>query len=210
MQGYYLEFLTIAFAHLVAVASPGPDFAVVLKQAVRYGRKTALITSVGVGSAILLHVAYALAGIGIIIKTTPWLYQLLLIFAAGFLFYIGINAIQAKPQTAAGIEQGNGTMSPKRAYVIGFMTNGLNPKATLFFISLFTLIISTETPTLIKMGYGIYLAVATTLWFSLLSYLFTITKFRNKLTASGYIFDRVMGAVLIILALHIFVTEIIT
>ena len=44
---YWLEFLTIASVHLLAVASPGPDFAVVLKHSISYGRRAAMYTSVG-------------------------------------------------------------------------------------------------------------------------------------------------------------------
>ena len=54
---YLDEFLLIAIAHFFAVASPGPDFAIVLKQSIQQGRKNALWTSAGVGAAILLHIA---------------------------------------------------------------------------------------------------------------------------------------------------------
>ena len=53
---YMNEFLTIALVHLVAVASPGPDFAVVVRNSVAYGRRIAMYTSIGIGLAILLHV----------------------------------------------------------------------------------------------------------------------------------------------------------
>ena len=59
---YLDEFLLIAIAHFFAVASPGPDFAIVLKQSIQQGRKNALWTSAGVGAAILLHIAYCVLG----------------------------------------------------------------------------------------------------------------------------------------------------
>jgi threonine/homoserine/homoserine lactone efflux protein len=67
VQEYWLEFLTIASVHLLAVASPGPDFAIVLKHSISYGRRAAIVTSIGVGVGILIHVAYSLLGIGILI-----------------------------------------------------------------------------------------------------------------------------------------------
>jgi len=68
---YMNEFLTIALVHLVAVASPGPDFAVVVRNSVAYGRRIAMYTSIGIGLAILLHVAYSLVGLSVVIATTP-------------------------------------------------------------------------------------------------------------------------------------------
>ena len=82
---YMNEFLTIALVHLVAVASPGPDFAVVVRNSVAYGRRIAIYTSIGIGLAILLHVAYSLVGLSVVIATTPWFY-LFLGFFGGQIF----------------------------------------------------------------------------------------------------------------------------
>ena len=71
MDHYWREFLTVAVAHLLAVVSPGPDFAVVLHQSLRHGRRVAIWTSIGVGSAIGLHVTYSLLGVGLILKSSP-------------------------------------------------------------------------------------------------------------------------------------------
>ena len=83
MQPYWPEFLVIALAHLLAVASPGPDFAIVLKHSVTYGRRCAIYTSLGVGTAILLHIAYTLIGIGLLLSQTPWLFNLFKIRRCG-------------------------------------------------------------------------------------------------------------------------------
>lgn len=203
--------MTIAAMHLVAVASPGPDFAIVLKHSISHGKKIALITSVGIGLAIFIHVAYALLGIGLIINTTPWLYDLLIIFAAGFLIYIAQGAVRSPAPnntTETSTSNNENAISNKKAFFVGFMTNGLNPKATLFFLSLFTVTVSQDTPTLIKSAYGVYLAIATTLWFCCLSLLLTRNSVRDLFTHKGYIFDRIMGWLLILLAVHILYSEV--
>ncbi|MEP4889774.1 MAG: LysE family translocator [Aliiglaciecola sp.] len=206
---YWLEFAAIATLHFFAVASPGPDFAVVLKQSISSGRRSAMFTSVGVGVGILIHVAYSLLGIGILIKTTPWLFQGFAYVAAAYLLYLGWGAIRSKPislENSVSLEAESvktQLTSDKKSFLIGLMTNGLNPKATLFFLTVFAVAVSPHTPMLIKVSYGIYLAFATGVWFCFLSYLMSGTKIRSSLQKNGHIFDRFMGVILIVLAVNL-------
>ena len=88
MIAYLDEFLIIALVHLLAVASPGPDFAIILKQSIRYGLSTALATSLGIGVGILVHVAYSLVGIGVIIASNDIAIYAIEIYCGGlFLLY---------------------------------------------------------------------------------------------------------------------------
>ncbi|WP_100641341.1 LysE family translocator [Alteromonas facilis] len=209
LQHYWLEFLTIASVHLVAVASPGPDFAVVVKNSVKYGRNAAYATSIGIGVGILIHVAYSLLGLSLLIKTTPWLYATFSYIAAAYLLWLAWGAIRAKAtvQTqeteinthAVNVE----TISWLRAFWVGFLTNGLNPKATLFFMSLFTVVISTDTPFSVQLIYGIYLSIATGIWFVLFSYLLGTSRVLSFIGNKGYLLDRAMGVLLIVLATNL-------
>jgi RhtB (resistance to homoserine/threonine) family protein len=206
LQLYWLEFITIASVHILAVASPGPDFAVVLKHSICYGRRAAIITSIGVGLGILIHVAYSLLGIGILIKTNPFLFQLFSYVAAAYLFYIGWGAIRRKAPVT--ISDDNTVLevdviTDKKAFTVGFLTNGLNPKATLFFLTVFAVTVSPETPNEIKLIYGLYLAFATTVWFCSLSFLLSSEKVRAYIGKKGHWFDRLMGLVLILLAIKL-------
>ena len=63
-----MEFMTVALVHLLAVASPGPDFAVVVRESVAQGRRAGSWTALGVGCGIFVHVAYSLLGIGLIVS----------------------------------------------------------------------------------------------------------------------------------------------
>lgn len=209
-MSFWSEFLLIASVHLVAVASPGPDFAIVLRYAVRYGKQAALAASLGIGCAILLHVTYSLVGIAVIIKTTPWLFTALTVAAAGYLLYIGLQALRssapAKPtQAEHTIATESNAPSSSKAFIAGFVTNGLNPKATLFFLSLFAVIISPQTALSYKLIYGIYMALATALWFCALSLLLTHSRVRGFLLLKGYLFDKAMGILLLLLAGHLII-----
>lgn len=217
MQTYWLEFLAIAGVHLLAVASPGPDFAVVLKYSLSYGRRPAIFTSIGIGLGILIHVGYSLLGIGLLIKTTPWLFGLLSYLAAAYLVYLGVGALGSQkpastpaitPAKDTGLMAPNQHLSDRKALAVGILTNGLNPKATLFFVSLFAVIVSPNTPLLVQMIYGLYLTLATTTWFCILSYVLSSARARAYVQAKGYVFDRVMGLALIALAIQVILSDI--
>lgn len=205
---YWTELLTVALVHLLAVASPGPDFAIVLRESVSNGRHAGIWTALGVGSGILLHVGYCLLGIGLIVSQSIVLFNLLKWLAAAYLIYIGIRALQARPADPASAELAPlATRSPRAAFVRGFVTNGLNPKATLFFLSLFTLVISPQTPLLVQAGYGLYLALATALWFCAVALLFSQARVRRGFVRLGHWFDRLMGAVLVGLGIKVAFSE---
>lgn len=196
---YWTEFLTVALIHLLAVASPGPDFAIVVRESVGFGRRAGIFSALGVGTGIFVHVAYSLLGIGLIVSQSIVLFNALKWLAAAYLLYIGIKALRAKPADPASAELSlaAGTRSPRAAFVTGFVTNGLNPKATLFFLSLFTVVIDPHTPLQVQAGYGVYLAVATALWFCLVAMLFSQQRVRAGFARLGHWFDRLMGAVLV-------------
>ena len=204
---YLDEFLLIVIAHFFAVASPGPDFAVVLKQSVQQGRGNALWTSAGVGAAILLHVAYCVLGVALILTQSPSLFMALKYVAGAYLAYLGVQALRAaKPPTnnQDNVEIKTVVEEPVwLAFRRGFFTNALNPKATLFFMSLFTLVISPTTPTSIQVGYGVYMALATWAWFSMLSMILSRNNVRVFFQQRGYWFDRGIGVILIALAVRV-------
>ncbi len=205
-----MEFMTVALVHLLAVASPGPDFAVVVRESVAQGRRAGSWTALGVGCGIFVHVAYSLLGIGLIVSQSIVLFNLFKWLGAAYLVYLGWRALRARPMSLEAIDGANAPVarSAWRAFVIGFVTNGLNPKATLFFLSLFTVVISPDTPLLVQAGYGLYLAGATALWFLLVAWLFSRGRVRAGFARLGHWFDRLTGAVLIGLGARLALSEI--
>jgi len=207
MDSYLIsQFVVLAAAHFFAVASPGPDFAVVIKQSINLGRRNAIYTSIGVGSAILVHVAYSALGIAILLQQSPWLFAALKYLCAGYLVYIGIKSLRAKPSNDDGaievvVDAASETFT--RSFKLGFITNVLNPKATLFFLSIFSVVVAASTPNLWLGAYALYLSLATAAWFCLVSMIFSQQGVRRKFLALGHYFDRLMGVILILLALNV-------
>lgn len=203
------EFFTIVVVHLLAVASPGPDFAMVLRQSVISGRRTALYTSLGIGAGILVHVIYCLLGLGLVISRSIVLFNLVKLIGAAYLIYVGWQSLRARPAALNEIDQMQSPtqLSARRAFRIGFLTNVLNPKATLFFLSLFSLVIKPQTPLVVQFGYGLYMALATAVWFCALSVFLTRPTVRGFFHRFGHWAEKTMGAVLVALGIKLALTS---
>jgi threonine/homoserine/homoserine lactone efflux protein len=208
VHGYWAQFLKVAVAHMLAVASPGPDFAMVVRQSIAHGRKAAVWTSIGIGSAILVHVTYALLGIGILLRTYPVAFTAVKFLGAGYLAWIGAKALMSRPRhglaeapfgSKAALTR-PAAPTPRAAWVTGFLTNVFNPKATLFFVAIFASLIDPLTPKAIQGAYGLWMSATTMAWFAMVSLFFTRERIRSAFLKGGHWIDRVMGAVLIGLA----------
>ena len=210
MENYWQEFAKVALAHVLAVVSPGPDFAVVLRQSLGLGRRAGRWTSIGIGAAILIHVSYSLLGIGLVIRGSPTWFAVLKYLGAAYIAWIGVQALWTKPRGTGTGEVGgqlNTSPSATASFLTGFMTNVLNPKATLFFIALFATLINPGTPKIIQAGYGLWMAAATTAWFCLVSALVSRAGVRRGFEHYGHWLNRVLGVVLLGFALSLAFAE---
>ena len=205
MANPWVEFSQVALAHLLAVASPGPDFAIVVRQSLAHGRRTAVWTSIGVGTGILLHVGYSVLGLGLLIRSSELWFNVVKAAGAAYIAWLGLTSLQAKPASHAdpGAAGGPATPSTHGAFMTGFLTNILNPKVTLFFISLFVMIVDPRTPKLIQAGYGIWMSLATMAWFSLVAVVFTRAEARQRFLRHGHWIDRALGVVFLAFAVSL-------
>ena len=90
---YLAEFITVATINILAVMSPGPAFAMIVRNSLIYSRKTAIISAIGLGFGVGLHIVYCLFGIGLIISKSTVLFTILKYIGAGYLFYIGYQSL---------------------------------------------------------------------------------------------------------------------
>jgi RhtB (resistance to homoserine/threonine) family protein len=204
------EFLVLFGVFVLVAITPGADFASVLRESTLYGRRAGVLTGLGVGSAIMVHVAYTVAGVGLIVAQSIIVFNIVKWCGAAYLLYLGIRSLMARPQpSSAGREHGATPMQVMRqrriavSYGVGFLTNLLNPKATLFFVSLFATIVSHETPIMTQLGYGAVLALFLALWFSLVAVFLTTRAMRAAFERAGHWIDRVTGLVFIGLGVRI-------
>jgi RhtB (resistance to homoserine/threonine) family protein len=205
MQQYLTEFLGLMAVFTAVAVAPGADFALVIRQSIVHGRRAAMLASVGIGCSLLFHISYTILGIGLIVSKSLLLFSLLKWAGAAYLIYLGVMALRAPamPMDIAGDAADRAELPAWKLFAMGFVTNALNPKAVLFFVSLFTLLVSPHTPALVQAGYGLVMASALILWFLGVSIVFTSRPVREKFLAMGRWFNWVTGAMFIGLGLRL-------
>lgn len=209
MEFPWVEFLALMVAFGIGAVSPGPDFAMVLRQSIAHGRQAAIATSAGIASAVLVHGAYTLLGVGLVVSQSLLLFSILKYVGAAYLIWLGISALRAPaPKAPDDLDAApRREMGIAKAYGIGFLTNLLNPKAVLFFLSLFTTLVSAATPMATKGFYVGVMSLMLFVWFVLVSLFFTTPKIRGGFYRMGQWFNRATGAALILLAIRVAVTQ---
>lgn len=199
---------TVALLHLLAAISPGPDFIMTIRNSIKYSRKTGIYTAIGIGIGISVHLFYCIAGLALIISKSILLFNVIKLLGAGYLIYIGIKSIFSKSSKIEIKEEiKKEDIAPLSAIKIGFLTNILNPKATLFFLSLFTIVISPETPAYILGIISTIMIINTILWFSFVAILFTQSKIRSIFSKFQNAFNKSLGTLLIALGIKVALTE---
>jgi threonine/homoserine/homoserine lactone efflux protein len=179
----------------------------VVKNSLSYSRKMGYLTAFGVSLALIIHLTYTLVGIGILITEGSLYYHILKYAGAGYLLYIGSKGFISSFNTQKNLEfcyAGNANaILPADALKQGFFTNLLNPKCALFFVSLFSQFIDTDTPTFLKLSYACINWSITLVWFLFLTYLITGHYIMSRISGFRTYIDRIMGCVLALLSLKL-------
>jgi len=194
---YFQELVTITLVAIFMAISPGADFVMVTRNSIFYSRKAGIYSALGVSMAIWVHVAYSIAGLAVIISSSVVLFSILKYLGAAYLIYIGWKTFTSKAMMDLEKSDETATLSNVKAFRIGFVTNVLNPKTTIFFLSIFTQIVTLDTPVLLQLMYGLIISMAHFIWFGIISCTLTHPILLKKFQASKHIIEKVVGTVLI-------------
>ena len=207
-----MELFAVATITLLAVISPGADFAMVTRNSILYGRRAGLLSALGIAAGVQLHVFYTMIGVGLVIRSSPDIFMGIKILGAIYLVYVGYKTY-VSPAASVGSETGAGSLysggvSALGALRQGFFTNALNPKTTLFVLSIYTQVVSTGTPALVQFAYGIFMSVAHWAWFSLVALFLSEQRLRTRLLNKQVWVNRVIGVVLASLGLWLSISSV--
>ncbi len=199
------ELIAVALFTLLAVISPGADFAMVTRSSYAQGRKAGLAAAVGIALGVWVHVLYTVLGIALIISQSPALFLIMKVLGAGYLIYLGYKSLTSTGRIS--LEGGaQSTASVLQALRTGFLTNALNPKTMLFVISAFTQVVQPGSSLKLAFAYGAFMSFAHWLWFSLVAVFFSSSVLRKAMIERQVLVDRVIGLALIGLGLAVAVS----
>lgn len=188
----------IGLIHLVALVSPGPDFVVSCRNTLMYSRSIGIYTAVGFGLGICVHISYAGFGLSWLISNNELIFTIIQYLGAFYLMLIGFQSLRSfQSQISQETVTVSSRISPFRAIRIGFITNVLNPKATLFFLSLFSTMLDPTVGELTLVVISVLLVVTTIFWFSLVALLISHARFTAVLKRYEKTVHHFFGVLLI-------------
>lgn len=209
MIAYLDTWIILLTLQMLAVASPGPDFVVAVRNSVVYSRRAGIFTALGFAAGVGVHVFYCIIGIAAVISQSIIIFNIIKYLGAAYLLYIGVKALMSKSalNKTAHIQESACTMRDLHAFRSGFITNVFNPKATMFFLALFTQVIDPATPMTVMGIYAATIIVTTALWFSFVALVLTHGAIRAKFLGFTQWIDRVCGTLMIGLGAKIILTR---
>ena len=189
---------------MLAAISPGPDFAMVAKNSIMHSRRIGIYTAAGVSSSLLIHSVYCILGLALIISKSLLVFSIIKYCGAVYLIYIGIKSLMVKReeinvQSISSIK----AITGRQAFMQGLLCNLLNPKAIMFLLAFFTIVVGPGNSLLSEMGYGVEIAVIHMIWFSSLAYMLTHSYVAAKLNRIQFYIVKVMGAVLVAFGIRV-------
>lgn len=201
-------FLTVALVHLVALMSPGPDFFFVSQTAISRSRKEAMMGVLGITCGILVWAGVALMGLHLILERMAWLHQTIMVAGGLYLCWMGYHMLRAAMKKSAcpqaGEEQAE-LASGGRSYLKGLLTNLANPKAIIYFGSVFSLFVSDSTGSGARMGLFVMIVAETFIWFSIVASLFALPAMRRGYQRMARWIDGMAGGLITAFGLHLLI-----
>ncbi|CAM4441187.1 MAG: Leucine efflux protein [Legionellaceae bacterium] len=197
----FSQLLTIGILILFAVMLPGPDFALVVKNTLLHSRRSGMFTTLGIGASNLIHMTYCSLGLALVISNSLLLFSFIKYLGAAYLIYLGIQSLLTSPRGQV-IPEGNRSLkksiqSDLISFRQGFLCNLLNPKATLFFLALFTTLIKPDTPYYWLIVFAMEMLGIVILWFFSLTFILSHQRVTALLKSAEKYIAKALGLFLV-------------
>lgn len=206
--------ITLAFVHFVALLSPGPDFALVVQNASRYGRERGIYIALGLSLGILTHSLLSITGISLLVNQHHNWFTVIELLGGSYLLYLGSMVIKEglSRSNPADVAQHRvlSLKSHRQALSKGYLTNMLNPKALVYFVSLVSTLIPAYFPLAAKAQAIVILWGLSFGWFAALAWLLSSKRIHLKLQKAGRYVDLFCGAIFILIGLTIICRTVLT
>ena len=188
--------------------SPGPSTAIIIQTTIRNGRSEGVLAGVGHGIGVGCYALLTAAGLAVVMKQSPVLFEGLKLLGAGFLAYLGCKALGLNlhflsPAKNQATDNHKPPPFSSNGFVIGFLTAALNPKVAFFFLALFSQFVSTDAGLIEKLIMISTAAIVDALWYCLVAVAASNKNITGKFSGYGYWLEKIFGGLLIALAIRV-------
>ncbi|QPA32134.1 LysE family transporter [Thermaerobacillus caldiproteolyticus] len=201
--------LTVLSVGILIVLSPGPQWAITIKTSLS-SRECGFYTVLGMCTGSIAHITYCLLGIGVIISQSILLFNVVKWIGAVYLIYLGLKSLFTKKQQNDFLDKINNVsnqLTRWKSYRTGMLTSLLNPKATLFYLSLFTQVIQPGTSIFAQLFYGFSVVEIEMIWYSLMVIFLSHNYIRKRFMAISTWVERISGAILVLLGIRLAISK---
>lgn len=200
---FMAEIIAVSSIAVLMAVIPGADFVMVTRTSIRNGRLAGLYTTLGICLSICIHASYSIAGLAVIIANSEWLYSIIKYAGAGYLIVIAWQLLTTRELLKNNQAFEAESISSFAALRLGFLSNILNPKAPIFFISIFTQVVSLDTPLIMQISYGLIIMFAHLVWFGCVALLLSHPNLLPRFNKHKQKIDKAAGIMLILFALKL-------
>lgn len=197
-------FFIIGVVHLLALISPGPDFVFVSQTAVSRSRAQAICGVVGITLGIAIWAALALLGLHLVLARMAWLQRLVMLAGGLYLIWLGLKLLLAGWHGAGEFSP---TVAPAqgrlRSLRTGLLTNLANPKAMVYFASVFSAFVGNGATRATRWELWLLVVVESLAWFSVVAALFALPAMRWGYQRVARWIDGGAGAVFILFGVYL-------
>lgn len=197
--------VVLLMTQLFAMMSPGPDMFLIMKNGLGQSKSyPVFFTILGIAAGLSIHIGASIAGIGVLLNESELLFKSVRYLGAAYLLYLGLRSLLSHSRLETTFGVASGELQASKAFREGFFTNLLNPKVTLFILSLFTQFIQPDVPTNEKLVYGMVLVLEAILVWSLFARGIRLKVIRRTLADYALWIDRTFGLLLVLIAVSVF------
>jgi len=162
-------FTLFILAVVLLSVTPGPDTAYIVGRSVAQGRGAGVVSALGIAVGCLVHTMACAFGLTALLAASATAFTIVKFAGAIYLIYLGVRLILTKPASAADTSKSRVGAAPKtlrQIFTQGFVTNVLNPKVVLFFVSFIPQFVAADSQhkTLAFLALGCVFVVVTTIW----------------------------------------------
>ncbi|SFR18331.1 MULTISPECIES: threonine export protein RhtC [unclassified Enterobacter] len=202
-------FLTVALVHIVALMSPGPDFFFVSQTAVSRSRKEAMMGVLGITAGVMVWAGVALLGLHLILEKMAWLHNIIMVGGGLYLCWMGYQMLRGalKKDEPSASEPQIELATSGRSFLKGLLTNLANPKAIIYFGSVFSLFVGDNVGSAERWGIFVLIALETFAWFTVVASLFALPSMRRGYQRMAKWIDGVAGALFAGFGIHLIISR---